>query len=67
MQKQKTCLIEGCHKEPTARGLCSSDYQMAHYMVSAGKTTWAQLEKIGMSSAAGVARGRFIKQFNKLK
>lgn len=47
-RKQK-CIIEGCNEKANGRGLCSKDAAMAYGYVKQGKTTWEQLEKMGLA------------------
>jgi len=44
------CLRPRCRKEVYARGLCDSDYQVAHRLVADGIVTWEQLEKSGRAA-----------------
>lgn len=43
------CLIEGCNSKAKSRGLCVACYQTARQSVRTGKTTWADLEKVGLA------------------
>jgi hypothetical protein len=43
----RTCMRPGCGHDAKCRGLCLSDYRVAHQLVAAGSTTWADLERHG--------------------
>lgn len=44
----KKCIFKGCNLDRKSRGLCARHYQSAGVTVDTGKTTWAELEKLGM-------------------
>lgn len=46
------CLIPGCHRRAVARGLCEPCVVSARRLVSAGKTTFADLEAMGLARPA---------------
>lgn len=52
------CLSPGCGGKAYSRGLCRSCYQAALRDVGLNKTTWAALEKIGLSKEAKSAHRR---------
>jgi len=47
--KPKACLVKGCKADAKSRGLCPGHYQSAGNQVEQGKTTWAELEKLGIA------------------
>jgi len=46
---KKKCLVKSCERKAYCRGLCRSCYQTALKAVSNGKTTWEELEAMGLS------------------
>jgi len=51
------CLIEGCERDAKTRGLCKSCYQTACKAVKADKTTWEELESMGLVLKAKRLKG----------
>lgn len=47
--KVKVCVIGGCSAEAKSRGLCQNHYQSACKAVESEATTWAEMEKLGVS------------------
>lgn len=43
-----TCVTEGCGKERRWKGLCSSCYGQAKKLIKQSKTTWDELEIMGL-------------------
>jgi len=44
------CLVPGCSEASKTRGLCGRDYAKALGMVNSGRTTWKELEVLGLTS-----------------
>lgn len=44
---RQRCRRPHCSRIATCRGLCQSDYQTAYQLVTAGVTTWEELERHG--------------------
>lgn len=42
------CVIEGCDRKASSRGLCHTCYITALRLVQAGETDWTALEKAGL-------------------
>lgn len=60
--KPPKCLIDGCDLTGNyGRGLCPKHYQALYYRVATGKTTWAELEAIGMCLTIGTKRENMTK------
>ena len=62
----KICLVPGCGREAKIRGLCGRCCTAARAQIKKGKTTWADLEKLGLAappkkSAFGGEPGVFAK------
>ena len=50
-----SCVIPNCTtktKKNNARGLCRICYRRAKTLIDSGKTTWAELERLGLASPA---------------
>lgn len=48
--KKKWCFVKTCNGTSiVGRGLCSRCYPTARYLVRTGKTTWEELEKMGLA------------------
>lgn len=46
--EKRKCLVKGCNRADSVRGLCASHYQAAWKLVNVEKkTTWERLEKEG--------------------
>lgn len=60
------CLIEGCHNgvAENMRGLCMKCYSDAKGLVDSGKTSWEDLEQMGL---AFQPISKFRAAFNKKK
>ena len=60
MTRQKTCLIPHCENKTECRGLCKKHWGGLGQNVRLGKTTWAELETLGLSlptrTTAGTGR-----------
>ena len=54
----RKCMVAACSNIPTVRGLCYNCYTRALRMVSLGKTTWAELERLGLARAPGTRAKR---------
>lgn len=48
-QAGKTCIIRGCQRKRTSRGLCQKCYVAIRAQVKAGKRTWEELEELGFA------------------
>ena len=61
------CMTEGCPslRYSDGRGLCMGCYSKAKKMVEAKKTTWEELESMGMVESK--ATDKFTKLFNEKK
>lgn len=46
---QKRCITPGCDRQKHIRGLCASCYIAARRMIADRKTTWEELESLGLS------------------
>ena len=62
----KVCLVPGCGREAKVRGLCGRCSTAARAQIKKGKTTWADLERLGLAappkkSAFGGEAGVFAK------
>ena len=62
----KVCLVPGCGREAKIRGLCGRCCTAARAQIKKGKTTWADLERLGLAtppkkSAFGGEPGVFAK------
>lgn len=47
----KQCMVKACNGIPIVRGLCHQCYTRASRLVSMGKTTWPELERLGLARA----------------
>jgi len=45
---KEDCLIKGCDNLAHTRGLCPKHYQKYVYRVKKGKTSWEELERLGL-------------------
>ena len=63
----QTCTTEGCYtvRYSDGRGLCMNCYSKAKKMVEAKKTTWEELESMGLVEPK--ATDKFTQSFNKKK
>jgi len=50
------CLVKDCDRHAVARGLCFPCYQVARTSVLLGKTTWEELQKLGLSTRVKTRR-----------
>ena len=48
----KVCLVPGCGREAKIRGLCGRCCTAARAQIKKGKTTWADLERLGLAAPA---------------
>ncbi len=48
MSKKEDCIIQSCDNLAHTRGLCPKHYQKYVYRVRTGKTTWEELENLGL-------------------
>ena len=46
----KVCLVPGCGREAKIRGLCGRCCTAARAQIKKGKTTWADLERLGLAA-----------------
>ena len=46
------CLVPGCGREAKIRGLCGRCCTAARAQIKKGKTTWADLERLGLAAPA---------------
>ena len=66
----RKCIVCGASSKRYYRGMCSRCYQSAQHAVKTGKTTWEEIEVLGLSepaiSAFGIRGGRsaFAKKFD---
>ena len=65
-ESKPICLIPGCGREAKIRGLCGRCCTAARAQIKKGKTTWADLERLGLAtapkkSAFGGETGMFAK------
>ncbi len=63
---QVKCLIDGCDGVAKVRGLCSICYGAANASIRIGRTTWKELEDMGLSykpQHKGSGLGAFAKAF----
>lgn len=44
------CLVPGCGREAKIRGLCGRCCTAARAQIKKGKTTWADLERLGLAA-----------------
>lgn len=49
IKAQGVCIIEGCSREATSRGLCNSCVAAARMATLRGKVTWETLEQLGLA------------------
>jgi len=66
-QHGKSCVVPGCSREATSRGLCGSCYLAASKLVKQGRTTWEALQARGLALAPTAGRagtGAFRKAFD---
>ena len=63
----QVCMTEGCTvvRYSNGRGLCMSCYSKAKKIVEAKKTTWEELESMGMVESK--ATDKFTQAFNEKK
>lgn len=54
---KSTCMRDGCDRGVRARGLCGTHYNEAASHVARQKTTWVELEELGLVKAPS-QRGR---------
>jgi hypothetical protein len=47
----KVCLVPGCGREAKIRGLCGRCCTAARAQIKKGKTTWGDLERLGLAAA----------------
>jgi hypothetical protein len=47
----KVCVVPGCGREAKIRGLCGRCCTAARAQIKKGKTTWADLERLGLAVA----------------
>ena len=47
----RQCMVATCSGIPIVRGLCHQCYTRALRLVNLNKTTWAELERMGLSRA----------------
>ncbi len=60
------CLVQDCGREAKIRGLCSRCCTAARKAIKDGKTTWADLESLGLAKAPTHApQGVFSDAFKK--
>ena len=59
------CIIEGCDRKATARGLCHSCYLTALRLIQAGETSWELLEQAGLCGPMMKAPNAFAKAYSK--
>jgi hypothetical protein len=65
---KQICLVPGCGREAKIRGLCGRCATAARAQIKKGKTTWADLEKLGLATPprvtfGGGEQGVFAKAF----
>ena len=51
------CLVDGCDNEATARGLCKRCLAAAAQQVHRKKTSWVELERLGLALPPQDGRG----------
>ena len=51
-ESKPICLVPGCGREAKIRGLCGRCCTAARAQIKKGKTTWADLERLGLAAAA---------------
>lgn len=47
----RQCMVKACNGIPIVRGLCHQCYTRALRLVNMHKTTWAELERMGLARA----------------
>ena len=47
INKEMICLLPTCEREVYSRGLCISHYNTVCRLISEGRSTWLELEKLG--------------------
>ncbi len=65
-EAHQKCLIEKCGRQVSSRGLCIGCYRAASKLVSSGKTSWMELEKLLLAlpiKETESRRGLFLKAF----
>lgn len=58
---QDHCILAGCDEQKHCRGLCKNDYIGASRLIKSGKTSWEEMESLGLSQApkrTPIARSR---------
>ena len=65
-ESKPICVVPGCGREAKIRGLCGRCCTAARAQIKKGKTTWADLERLGLAtppkkSAFGGEPGVFAK------
>ena len=51
-ESKPICLVPGCGREAKIRGLCARCGTAARAQIKKGKTTWADLERLGLAAPA---------------
>lgn len=60
------CIIEGCERKATTRGLCHSCYLTALRLIQAGETTWDDLEAQKLCGPLMKTPNAFAKAYSEL-
>lgn len=60
---KEPCMIEGCDRQATSRGLCSTCYKNAKDLVDTNKVSWKTLENMGMILPGKRAATPFLDSF----
>jgi hypothetical protein len=60
--RRPRCKVPHCERDSECRGLCRSCYQSAYLLVSAGVTSWDELEKRGKVQPTTTAKSWFLSE-----
>ena len=60
-----TCLTAGCNFDEQTRGLCGTCYGTALKLVRRGRTSWAILERLGLSKPPRGKKPRIVTRFER--
>ncbi len=58
------CLVPGCEKPRRWKGICQSCYGQAKRLIDSGKTTWEELQEMGLAELEGTP---LLQAFNAIK
>jgi hypothetical protein len=61
------CMTTDCDREVYSRGICRQCYVSARDLISGGKSTWDDMEKLGLVLPSRLNRSKFLNSFESKK